>query len=662
MFQTPTEAIYGGVPGFAILYLLLLIALVIFGLRARHLYVLLRTGRAENRNDNIGKRTRAALSALAGVRVLRGVSRKDRAGIGHFVLAWTFIIFFVNYAYLFIWGAWHEHLSLLTLGNTFSSGFSNILDILALLTLVAIIWAVGRRYIIKPERLEAGFDAAIILALVFLLMITHFWGEALSISMTEGASGGIISTIFASVFGNLSANTQKTAHYGIWWFHMVILLGFLVYIPYSKHLHLLAAPFNVFFKSLGPKGALKPIDLETEETLGIDKIEGFTWKQLLDLYACAKCGRCEVSCPAYLSGKPLSPKELIEDLRVELLRMKGQGDDEAKHELIGDVISEDAIWACTTCRACQEECPVCNEHIDKIIDMRRNLALERNKVPEVTQRALESLMLRGDPWTGVLYSRAYWLKELEVKKLYDDSDVDILYWVGCTAALDERNMKVAIAVTKLLKEAGVKFGVLAEEETCCGDPARRIGQELLFQTQAQRNIETFKRYNVKKIVTACPHCFNIIKNEYPQLGGDFKVVHHTEFIARLIEEDKLKLTKDMNKILTYHDPCYLGRYNDIYEVPREILKLVPGSETKEIESSKEKSFCCGGGGGHMWMEEAVGTKINAMRTEDVIKTEADVVITACPFCLQMFEEGISRKNLDKAIQAMDIAEIVEKVI
>lgn len=659
----PVRETYGIIPGYAILYTLFVVALGFFIYRLFKLYNLLLLGKKENRFDHIGRRVKTLLNTIFAQRcVLKSVSKGDLAGIGHFLMFLGFLLFFINYAFLFIGAAWTEDLFSLAFGSKAAEVFSFILDITAITIIVAIVWAVLRRYVVKPERLERGFEPAIILILVFFLMITHLASTGLQ-AATDPESPASWSPI-ASALANPFENLGQGFYRGFWWSHVSILLGFLVYIAYSKHLHIVVAPFNVFFSSLRPKGTLTLIDMETAETFGVEKIEEFTWKQLLDGYACAVCGRCDISCPAFLSGKPLSPKAMIHDLKEHLLTrgpalLKGISDD-TEGALIGKVMSEEAIWACTTCRACQEECPVSNEHIDKIIDFRRNLVLVQSKVPEATQRAIKTLTQRGDPWAGALYLRGDWAGKLEIKKLSDENkEIDILYWVGCTGALQERNIKVTTSLTKILTAAGVNFGILGTEETCCGEPARRIGHEILFQTMAQQNIECFNRYGVRKIVTSCPHCFNTLKNEYPQLGGNFEVIHHTEFIASLVKSGRLKFTREVNKTVTYHDPCYLGRHNDIYEAPRGILEAIPGVKLIEMERNHKKSFCCGGGGGRMWMEESIGRRINEMRVDDFINTEAESIQTACPFCLQMFEEGIARKKIENSIEVTDLAELIE---
>jgi len=673
---TPTLDNYLGIPGYAILYSLLVIALGLFGDRLYTLYTYLRLGQKENRFDNVPRRMLSAISSVLFQRCsFKSVSARDWAGIGHVMLFWGFAVFALSYVFVYIAAPWTGDLPRELFGSLGSQVFSLFLEIFALLVTLAVIWAAYRRYVMKPERLEPSLEAGLILALVFVLMMTAFVVDGLQIAATgEGSAVWLpIGVGFSKIFGGANGIEESLArnlHHGFWWAHMIILLGFLVYIPYSKHLHIVASPFNVFFRSSRPKGALAPIDIETTETLGAGKIEEFTWKQLLDCYACAQCGRCQVNCPAYISGKPLNPKEVILDLKDHLLEegkllrtSKGLplGKDHGRR-MIGDAVTEDEIWACTTCRACQEQCPVANEHIDKIIDMRRNLVLVQNRIPETAERALRSLMTRGDPWPGTLYLREDWAKELNIKKLSEDSGVDILYWVGCTGALADVNLPVTACLARVLTAAGVNFGILGAEESCCGDPARRMGHELQFQAQVLRNIETLKRYNVTRIVTHCPHCYNTLAHEYPQFGGDFEVVHYTELVANLIGEGKLKLSRVDHRTITYQDPCYLGRYNDVYRVPRAILEALPGTRLVEMGRHGRESFCCGGGGGRLWMEEQIGRKINEIRIEDAIEVGADVIATACPYCLQMFEEAIERKKVNESLQALDIIQLVEQAI
>ncbi len=659
---------------FVVFWGLFAIAFGLFAYRGYQLFSWVRLGASENRFDSPVQRLINMVSRVfPQVCSLRSVSQKDIAGIGHALIFWGFLAFLLNYLiYIFIGDG--LGLSELIRNTTFSRYFSLIVDIAGVFVALAIVWAAIRRYILKPDRLEPAPEAAIILVLIFSLMLVHFIIEGFHIGSTKDplATWTPVGLAFANFFNGigLGQNVQGVLYQVAWWLHYLIIIGFLVFILYSKHLHIMVSPINIFFSSLRPKGALVPIDLEKTETYGVSRIEQFTWKQLLDLYSCTHCGRCQVNCPAYLTGKPLNPKEVVLELKEYLLE-EGPHLLKAKaaatgvphsRSLIGGVITEEVLWSCTTCRACQEQCPALIEHIDKIIDMRRSLVLEQAKIPETAETILRCIETRGHACKGTTVTRTNWTTGLNIKLLSEDSQVDWVYWVGCTAALEERNMKVAMAVAKILQTAGIKFGILGPEETCCGEPARRMGNEYLFQLQAQKNIELLENYNVKKLVTSCPHCFNTIKTEYPQFGGEFEVVHHSEFIAELIKEAKIKVATVLGKKITYHDSCYLGRYNDIYESPRQIVKTVSGVKPVEMERNRRTGFCCGGGGGRFWMEERIGKRISEERTGEVIKTGAEVVATACPYCLQMFEDAIKAKEAQESLKVLDIAGLVTEAI
>ena len=656
----------------AIFWVLLVIAVSLFAQRSYLLFRLILLGQKENRFDNKVHRTMyMVFMTLFQWCSLRSVTRKDLAGIGHAFMFWGFGLFAIGYI-IFIGLGGGFGLSTVLAGSQFEKVYFSILDITGLFIIAAIVWTTIKRYIVKPERLKTSNEAegvllSLILVTMFTLMVLYYCIEgfgyaAYGVPAFWPIVGGALARFLAGT--GLSQGTLIAVYKGVWWLNYVILLGVLVYMSRTKHLHILASFPNILLRDLTPKGALKPIDLDTAETLGASKIQDFTRKQLLDLYACTVCGRCHTACPAQLSGKSLSPRELILNLEKHLLEV-GPGLISGKAEaanpgkaLIGDVVTEDEIWACTTCRACQEVCPVSNEHIDKIIDLRRNLVLEEARIPETAESALRSLEDRGHPWRGTTLTRTDWAEGLDIKTLAEDSEVDILYWVGCTEALEERSKKVAQATAKLLKLAGIKFGILGTEERCCGEPARRLGNEYVFQMQAEKNIKLFKQYKVEKIVTAWPHCYNTIKNEYPQFGGEFEVIHHTEFIADLLKQGKLSPVQGNGGLVTYHDPCYLGRYNDIYEPPRKVLSSIAGVKLVEMEPNRKNGFCCGGGGGRMWLEEP-GTKICTLRIEQALKTKAQIIAIACPFCLQMLEEGMKTTAVETPLKVVDIAELIE---
>ncbi|MFC2013504.1 (Fe-S)-binding protein [Chloroflexota bacterium] len=670
--MTPVSAIYWNISGYAIFWVLFVIAFGLFVQRAYFLFRLLRLGQKEKRPESIGRRIKAMLiEVLPQWCNLKSVTRKDLAGIGHALMFWGFSFFFISYI-IFIGLGGGFGLSSVLEGSTFETVYSSILDIAGMFVIIAIVWAAIRRYIARPERLETSAEAGIIMILVFSLMVLHFCIEGFGYAGYKIlASWPPVGAAFAGFLSGtgIPESTLIAVYKLVWWLHYAIILGFMIYIPRSKHLHILVSPFNVFFRSLRPKGALKPIELEEAETFGVSKIQDFTWKDLLDLYTCAVCGRCHANCPAQLSSKPLDPREVILNLKEHLLEagpelLGGKAEDPPVNPgtaMIGKVVTEDAIWDCTTCGACQEVCPVSIEQLTKIIDMRRNLVLEQASIPETGEGALKSLEARGHPWRGTTATRIDWAVGLDIKTPAEDSDIDILYWAGCTSALEERSIKVAQAIGKILKQAGVKFAILGDEESCCGDPARRLGNEYLYQIQAEKNIELLKDYSVKRIVTGCPHCYNTLKHEYPQFGGNFEVVHHTEFIAKLLQEGKLKITNGNKGIVTYHDACYLGRYNNIFDTPRQILNNMPDITLVEMERNRKLGFCCGAGGGHLWLEEQrVGRRINEMRTEQALETKARIVATACPYCLQMFEDGIKSKAAEETLKVLDIAELIEK--
>jgi Fe-S oxidoreductase len=654
-----------------IFWVLTVVAIALFLRRAYQLWRYLMLGRKEGRFPQLVNRAlRMAFIVFSQWCQFKNLDKKDRASIGHVFMAWGFMIFVVYYVIFIVIGTGFGIAGVLT-NTKFFFYYEWVMDVTAPFIIAGALWGIIRRYVVRPPRLagEQTIEAMVILLTVLIHPFTHLFKGATSIALGHtpvglGATLPPISSALSNIFIGNSVGSIEIAHTAFFWAHWGFVLFVLVFIAYSRYLHMLVAPFNILLRSPRPKGALSFLDLDSTETLGAAKITDFTWKQLLDCYACVICGNCQDSCPAYASGKPLNPKKVIQDLKKHLLEV-GPGLLSGKAEaanpgksMIGDVITEEEIWACTTCRACMEVCPVYNEHIDKIIDMRRNLVLEEASMPETAESALRSIEDRGHPWRGTTSTRTDWAEGLDIKTLAEDSDVDILLWVGCTGALEDRSKKVTQALAKILKQAGVKFGILGSEESCCGEPARRLGNEYVFQTQAEKNIELLKKYNVKKIVTACPHGYNTLKNEYPQFGGEFEVIHHTEFIADLLRQGKLSLASGNGGLVTYHDSCYLGRYNDIYEPPREVLGNISGVKLVEMERNRRNGFCCGGGGGRMWIEET-GTRICNMRVEEAIKTKAQTIATACPFCLQMLEEGVRATEGETSVTVKDIAELVE---
>ena len=649
------------------IFLPAIMALFIFGFWRR--YRLWKMGQPENRKENWPIRLRTTLAVtLANLRILK--AKELFPGLMHSLIFWGTALIF--------WGKIIRLFSLTGLTRPPQSIFlyaSLIAELGAGLILIGGGMAVFRRYVRKHPRLDTKPEDTLVFIWAFFLILTGFMVKgfriALSdISPTDWAMWSPLGYHLSNVFPTFATGIKNEIL--VWHRALIHAIPAFIFMGYiwvirSRLQHVFLSPLNVFFRSLKPKGSLTPIDFEKTEVFGAAKIEDFTWKQLLDLDACTRCGRCQDACPAYFSGKALNPKQVIQDLKTHLYEVYpiplAKNPVESRPDMISDVISEEVIWDCTTCRACLQECPIYVEHIDKIVDMRRILVMERGQLPESAKEVLKSLETRAHPWSGAVATRTDWTESLEIKVLQEDRNIDVLYWVGCTAALDERNMKVSAATAKILKAAGVNFGILGAEESCCGDPARRMGNEYLFQTICEKNVELLNSYDVKKILASCPHCFNTLKNEYSQFNGNFQVIHHSQFISDLIRDGKIKPGKlDTNKVIAYHDACYLGRYNDIYRAPRDILRSIGSVKSAELAHSGSRSFCCGGGGGHMWMEDDPSTRVSVRRVEEVIKAKADILATACPYCLSMVEDGLKTKEAEESIKAMDLSEIIVQAL
>lgn len=606
------------------------------------LYRYLRLGKNENRFDQLGKRV---WIFIQGVLAQKKMFKDPLPGIAHALVFWGFIVLTIGTIELILNGIFPSF-SLAFLGNIYSLLLTTQ-NIFYVLVLGAIVYFFFRRLVLKPKRLEvlsrhSAWDAYLILSLISILMLS----------------------------GLFMNSSHAFIHESSWWVHYLTIIGFFMYLPFSKHLHIVAAAPNVFFTSLTPRGRLKKINLadDTQTSFGVGKLEEFSWKSLLDSYACTECGRCNEFCPTYTTGKPLKPRSLIVDLRHHL-EAKGkaiitqkENDPELKKSLIGDVITEDVIWDCTTCGACVEACPVFIEHVDKIVDMRRNLVLMQGKMEPEAQKVFSNWENYSNPWGMNPSSRGDWAKELQIKTLSENPNVEYLYYVGCAASFDARAKKVAQSFARLLLKAGVSFGILGNEERCNGETARRLGNEYLGQQMVEDNKKVLFKYNVKKILTTCPHCFNTLKNEYPDFDAHFEVINHADFLMKLIEEGKLVVSKRVMKEITYHDPCYLGRYNGVYESPRKILKSIVGINVIEMKRNCSQGFCCGAGGGRMWLEEIRGSRINVNRVEEALETKAKVIASACPYCHTMMGDGLKNKNQENNVQALDVAEILESAV
>ena len=671
--MVPPGDIFGSVPIWVGVYLALLLSQAVAGYLFYYRVIrLIRQGKGVARFDRPLKRLMGAAAIVLGQRrVLQRVPAKDFAGIGHALIFWGFLSFALSYLiFIFgnsVWGSFAEEL----LTTTGTKVFSMYLDILAVVLLVMLAWAVLRRWVAKPHRLSFDLtqnaDSVVVVALIAGLMVSTLLTHASYVA--QGGEGPEADIIVGGALGDwftdlgIGTGVADTLQGVFWWVHLGIILSFAIYIPFSKHMHMVAAPLNAYFRSLEPRGTLDPIDLENTERFGAGRVQDFTWKELLDGYACAVCGRCTDSCPANLTGKVLSPMHIVENLKDHLVAIGYQGPRSQDHvepvPIIDHAIPEQAIWDCVSCGACMEECPVVVEHVPTIMDMRRHLVLEESKIPETGMNALLSLEQRGHPWRGTQFSRTDWAKGLDVPTLAEKPDAEILFWVGCTAALEQRSQGIARSMVKVLKAAGVDFAILGDEETCTGDPARRMGNEYLYQVLAQQNIETLNRYRVKKIVTICPHCFNTMRNEYPQFGGKYEVLHYAQLVDDLIKQGRVKPIRMVNATVAYHDSCFLGRHNGIYDQPRNIARSIPGLTLVEMEPRcRERGFCCGAGGGHMWIEESQGPRINHVRTDHFLATQSDTVGVSCPFCLQMLTEGIQAKGVAGEKQARDVLEVL----
>jgi Fe-S oxidoreductase/nitrate reductase gamma subunit len=642
------------IKAFDILFIFLAFAVFAVGWQRRSR--LWKIGKQDSRSNHLGKRIRAFL--VEGI-LHRRILQDFYPGLIHLFLFIGFVVPFVVIVIIQF---------MFTLPSPISKLLSLFLDLVAMFGLGFLILAFYRRYITRPSRLDNRLDDFICLVFLFLILSTGLLMESLRLSIIgkDIQAWAPIGNIFASLIDvmDLSVSTKGFLAMLSFRIHFFLVLGFIAYIPYSKLFHIVSSPLNMIFRSWEPKGALSHMNLEDEdaESFGVTKIQEFTWKQLLDLDACTRCGRCQDHCPAHLTEKPLSPKNIILDLKNHLHESGKKTDEPAS--LVGNVVQEDTLWACTTCRSCMEHCPVYVEHVDKIVDMRRYQVLMESKFPEELMEAFRGLEKNSNPWGLGYDSRADWMKELDVPILSEipGENIEYLFFVGCIRSYDDRNKKVAMAMARILNQLGVKFAILGMEEGCCGDPARRVGNEYLYQILAQTNIETFNRYKIGKILTTCPHCYNTLKYEYPQMGFSCEVFHHTEFLARQIGSGHLKLDRAIPKKLTYHDPCYLGRYSGIYEAPRQVLSAIPSLDIREMERSGKKSFCCGAGGGWMWMDEKIGKRINIQRLEDALTTDPEWISTACPFCVTMFDDAIKSKDKEEDVKIWDIAEIVEQAL
>jgi Fe-S oxidoreductase len=676
-------------------------------------YLNVKMGQPKKLDQELGTRLKIFFVQVFGQTKLM---KDPKSGIMHLVVFYGFIILQFGALDIIVKGFGFEGLPI--------PGYDVFVltqELTVFLILLAIGYAAYRRYGEKLPRLKKGWKPSIVIFLIISLMISVLGTLAFErvFHSLEASWFAPITSFIAAPFQGFGTTVGAIGFYTFWWIHLLILLSFLIYVPQSKHFHLIVAPINIFLGRTDSVGRLEKLDLEDEnaESFGVGKIEDFTQKQMLDYYACVECGRCTNVCPASNTGKLLSPMHLIVKLRDHLTEkgavtsktpwtpafafpqpathgvqaVSASGFDWSSGpmttieptlqrqkqmwtatekpvdelNLIGDVMTEEEIWACTTCRNCEDQCPVGNEHVDKIIDLRRHLVLMEGSVPTDGQRAMQNIERQSNPWGINRNSRADWKEEEDVghvPTVKENPDFEILYFVGSMGSYDNRSMKISKSFTRLLNKAGVNFAILGNEEKNSGDTPRRMGNELLFQELCMENISIFEKYNVKKIVTACPHTFNTFKNEYPDFGLEgVEILHHTELLDQLIKEKRLVPTHEMNERITYHDSCYLGRYNNVYDQPRDILRAIPGVELIEMTRSRENGMCCGAGGGMMWMEEDTGKRVNIARTEQALEVNPSVISSACPFCLTMLADGTKSTEVE-TVKTKDIAEILDLAV
>ena len=663
--------------------LILVVALSAFAYTAYNRLKLMSSGqKKDNRLDNIPARILGTLQyAFAQQRMFKD----PYAGFFHIMIFAGFMVLAIRTISLyFLSYAPDAFYAVFTTGPGLV--YIAAKDIIEPIVLIGVAMALYRRVIVKPARLTYSGEAVFILGMIGTLMLTDLLYDAseyvladrgvvehaaalLMLSEWSPVSGWVLAPLF-TVFGDSFLLGFASLNFYI---HIATVVVFLNFLPYGKHFHVITAIPNVFFRNTRPAGALSFIDdiegrVEREENIGAGRVEDYAWKDVLDMYTCTECGRCQAVCPAWATDKPLSPKKLINDQRDHLyekanfLAANGPGAEGWEGpEMIGPVINEEVIWACTTCRNCETACPVMIDHVDRIVAMRRYLVTNQNEFPKELVRTFQGMERNGNPWNLGADQRFDWTEGRDVRLLDEGEEAEYIYWVGCAASYDDRNKKIAQSMVDIFSEAGVDYGVMMEE-SCSGDTARRAGNEYLWQIMAEMNIESLNSHKAKKIVTHCPHCFNTLGNEYPQLGSNFEVIHSSQFIEQLVSDGKIKLNPiDEIKDITFHDPCYLGRYNGHYDGPRNLVKMSTGVEIQEAERSKENSMCCGAGGARMWIEEEA-PRVNNARFDQLMETGAKNVAVSCPFCMTMIDDARKAREVEETVQVYDFVELVSKAM
>ena len=627
---------------------------------------LISLGRAEDRFDNVGARFGEMLMyAFGQKRVLA-----KPFGINHFIIFWSFIILLIANTEFLLHGVF-PWISLTKLPDGILLPLLLILDIVSLMALAAVIVAAVRRMVSPPYPEARTIEAFFILSLIGILMLAYFGINAAKISRMQEGAQALAGTWMpvSSAFSGMVAPSSGAAVYSLsWWAHAFALLAFMCYLPHSKHMHILTAIPNCFFRRLEKPNTVPREDFSVGNTFGVSQVDQYSWKDLLDSFSCTECGRCQKVCPASITGKPLNPRAVVHDIKVNLLEngcrlKKGET---PQTSLIGDQgegsVSEESIWGCTTCGACMEACPVFIEQMPKIIQMRRHLVETEARFPEELLNLFENMEGRSNPWGIAPSERTKWCSQLEVKP-FDKNTTEYLFYVGCAGSFDSRNKHVSVAMSQLLDKAGVSWGILGKDEKCCGDSVRRLGNEFVFDKMTRENVEIFKERGVKKVITQCPHCFSTLKNDYRQYGLELEVIHHSELLRNLIQDGQLKLNKTTAEMgaTVFHDSCYLGRHNDVYDAPRQVVEAATGTAPAELERNRNNAFCCGAGGGRMWMEEHTGERINLTRVKEALQKKPDTICVACPYCLTMFEDGLKDVNAPD-VKVRDVAEVMAEAL
>jgi len=644
----------------------------VFVARARRLALLMKRvqGRSGAAPGRLRERIKVLLTDVLGQ---SNVRRKRLPGIAHTLIFFGFLAVQPHSVELMLRGVF-PGLHMADLAPDLYGGYLFIADILAFSVLFGLAYGLYRRIVIRPAYLPNGLDARLIIAFIAVIIVTFHLLNAFLLLPAIGGTGFdtsrflTVSKALGDTVGltRLSAEAARAIYETSYWIHVLTILGFLVYIPGSKHLHMLAAAPNVFLKPLVRPKPMILTDLEAAGALsyGLGRASDLSWKSVLDLYACTECGRCEEQCPAAMTGKPLSPRRVVHDAKVDLLRQSDailNRSFESIQPLVreGAPITGDVIWSCTTCRACEDICPVNIQHLDLLLEIRKHLVLMEASFPPEMQDTFISLENQSNPWGFGSDTRADWAKGLDIPLVCDRPDAELLFYVGCAGSFDDRGKQVSQAMARVLKKAGIDFAILGEEERCNGDMARRAGNEYLAQTMIRENADVLNRYRPRKILTGCPHCYNTLKNEYPHFGARFEVLHASELLLQLLREGRLEVKTGLREPVAFHDSCYLGRWNGLYDAPRAILKILDGGGgLREMRRSRDKGLCCGAGGGRMFMEEKIGKRINAERVDDLIASGAGMTAAACPFCITMLRDGLADRG--SRVGVKDIVELVDQ--